>query len=93
MAISRNQRRKFARQKQLARAANVQKALEIKGALERNAIVKANLSTPLPSKFVDGRGLYRSCMANLAGESHRGYVCSNSKRIVFNSKDDKGHWR
>ena len=94
MALSRHQRRKIARQRQLAKTCRVHNAIQTREREARNAIVAANLNSPRPSRFVDGRGLYRSCLADIGGQSHRGYVCQNAARPNFSgSIDDRGIMR
>lgn len=94
MALSRHQRRKIARQRQLAKAVRVHNAIQAREREARQAIVRDNLNSPRPNRFVDGRGLYRSCLADIGGQSHRGYVCQNASRPSFSgSIDDRGIMR
>lgn len=94
MALSRHQRRKIARQRQLAKACRVHNAIQTREREARNAIVAANINSPRPSRYQDGRGLYRSCLADIGGQSHRGYVCQNAARPNFSgSIDDRGIMR
>lgn len=93
MALSRTQRRKLAAKRVSDKNARLIKADAIVKANARVAIVRANLSQPKPSRYEDGRGLYRSTMASLTSQSHRGYVTSNLERRVFYSIDDKGTMR
>lgn len=73
MALTRNMRRKLARQRQLAKAIRVANAIETRERDARNAIVAANLNSPRPRNI--GWSKVRSCLDGIAGSSHRGYVC------------------
>lgn len=103
MALSRHQRRKIARQRQLAKAVRVYNAIQTREREARQAIVRDNLNSPKPSRFADGRGLYRSCLAGIEATSHKGLLASpNSKTDIVSrnearprlySVDDRGRVR
>lgn len=91
MALTRNQRRKAAREKQLAKAVRISNAAETVARNERNAIVASNLSKPRERNYYAS---VRSCLDGIAGKSHRGYVCQNLSRPKFHgSIDDRGVMR
>ncbi len=71
MAISRNARRKLKRQREAAKLERLAKAELARRQDEVRDIVRRNLSGPKPSNV----GNIRSCMSDLASQSHRGYVC------------------
>ena len=91
MALTRNQRRKMARERQLAKAVRVSNANETRERDARNTIVAANLNSPRPRNI--GWSKVRSCLDGIAGSSHRGYVCQNEKRPSLLSIDDSGRMR
>ena len=91
MALTRNQRRKMARERQLAKAVRVSNAIKTRERDARNAIVAANLNSPRPRNI--GWSKVRSCLDGIAGNSHRGYVCQNEKRPSLLSIDDSGRMR
>ena len=91
MALTRNMRRKMARERQLAKAIRVSNAIETRERDERQAIVNRNLSSPRPRNI--GWSKVRSCLDGIAGNSHRGYVCQNEKRPSLLSIDDRGYMR
>lgn len=92
MALTRNQRRKAAREKQLAKAVRISNAAQTTQREARQAIVNANLNSPRKPDV--GAGLYRSCLNGIAGTSHRGYVCQNLARPRFSATlDDRGIMR
>ncbi len=91
MALTRNQRRKMARQRTLAKAVRVANAIETTQREARQAIVAANLNSPRPRNI--GWSKVRSCLDGIAGNSHRGYVCQNEKRPSLLSIDDTGRMR
>lgn len=91
MALTRNQRRKMARERQLAKAIRVSNAIETREREARQAIVNANLNSPRPRNT--GWSKVRSCLDGIAGNSHRGYVCQNEKRPSLLSIDDSGRMR
>ena len=87
--LTRNQQRAKAKAKRVAReAATIEAALRHDKAIrnQRNAaIVKANRTRSLSD---DERfGKIRSCMADMASQSHRGYVCTNIKRPSMEGRD------
>jgi hypothetical protein len=90
MALTRNQRRKMARERQLAKAVRVANAIETREREARQAIA-ANLNSPRPRNI--GWSKVRSCLDGIAGSSHRGYVCQNEKRPSLLSIDDRGMMR
>ena len=93
MAVSRTQRRKFKAKSIEAKNARLIKASLCYDAKVRADIVANNLASPIPSRYVDGRGLYRSSCADLATQSHRAHVSSNIKRIELFGIDDNGRMR
>lgn len=90
MALTRNMRRKLARQRALAKAVRVTNANETRERDERQAIVNRNLNSPRQRNYYAS---VRSCLDGLAGTSHRGYVCQNEKRPSLLSIDDRGRMR
>lgn len=90
MALTRNQRRKLARQRQMAKAVRITNANETRERDARNAIVAANLNSPRQRNYYAS---VRSCLDGIAGQSHRGYVCQNEKRPLLLSLDDRGRMR
>lgn len=71
MAISRNARRKLARERKAAKLARLAKAEIGRRQQEVKDIVSSNLASPKP----DNRGNIRSCLSDIQSQSHRGYVC------------------
>ena len=90
MALTRNMRRKLARQRALAKAVRIVNANETRERVARQAIVNANLNSPRQRNYYAS---VRSCLDGLAGTSHRGYVCQNEKRPRLLSIDDRGYMR
>lgn len=71
MGLTRNQRRKVARERLLAKSERIAKAELARQADERRALVQANKMAPKPE-----RNAYpASCLANMQGSSHRAYIC------------------
>lgn len=68
--MTRNERRKSAKQRLELKSARIAKAELARLNNGNRAIVKANLASPI---VVETH--IRSCLANLADQSHRGYVC------------------
>ncbi len=65
---SRNERRKRSKAANAERTANIVAA---NAAYERALIVKRNLSSPIERNYYPPK----SCLADMASQSHRGYVC------------------
>ena len=91
MALTRNQRRKAAREKRLAKAVRISNAANVQAIEARKAIVSRNLNSPRERNYYAS---VRSCLDGIAGTSHRGYVCQNLSRPKFHgSIDDRGVMR
>lgn len=69
--MTRNQRRKAARERLLRKQERIARAELGRQQDERRAIVQRNLSEPRKREY----GNIRSCLGGIEGQSHRGYVC------------------
>jgi len=91
MATSRNDRRRAAKARLLAKSERVARAELGRQADERQAIVDRNMASPPVRNYYP-----QSCLAGVEGMSHRGYVCRASggmaRRQALALKA-KGSWR